>query len=139
VINLFTVLSIPVLLGAAAYLASKRIRWRPKPIALEAKPLLRDVNPPDALPGIAIEEPKGVRGTFIWLVSAIAAKLGLVLGKSQTIREWLKDVGSKLDKPVLGLVERLSLVYERWLYDAPVKPNDSVARGLYGMLKEFLG
>jgi hypothetical protein len=139
VINLFTALSIPVLLGAAAYLAAKRIRWRPRPIPLEAKPLLRDVNPPDAMPGIPIEEPKGIRSIFIRLVSVVAAKLGLVLGKSQTIREWLKDVGSKLDKPVLSLVESLSLAYERWLYDAPAKSNDRLARVLYGMLKEFLG
>ncbi|MCX6656170.1 MAG: hypothetical protein NTY03_13785 [Candidatus Bathyarchaeota archaeon] len=139
VINLFTVLSIPVLLGAAAILAAKRIRWRPRPISLEAKPVLRDANPPDAMPGIPIEEPKGIRSIFIRLVSVVAAKLGLVLGKSQTIREWLKDVGSKLDKPVLSLVESLSLAYERWLYDAPAKSNDRLARVLYGMLKEFLG
>ena len=139
VINLFTVLSLTVLLGAAAYLTAKRIMWRPKPMSIKAKPLLRDVNPPDAMPRTPIEEPKGIRGTFIWLVSTVAEKLGLALSRNQTIREWLKDVGSKLDGPVLGLVERLSLTYECWLYDTPVKPNDRVARDLYGKLKEFLG
>ena len=75
---------------------------------------------------------------YLRAVKLISQITGKSMFSSQTIREYLGAVGDSLGRSVYRVFERLSLLYERWLYGVPVKPNLKLIRRLLSKFKDVL-
>jgi hypothetical protein len=140
VINLFTVISLPILLGGAAYLASKKIHLTHRPVNLKPPPLIDKVRS-QVQPASTTDpatRPEGLRGVFAWAVSVVCERFDGVMGRNMTIREWLASIRGRLDGPLYVLVERLSLLYERFLYRGSDESGEHESSGIYERIRDLL-
>jgi hypothetical protein len=58
---------------------------------------------------------------------------------SQTIREYLTTITTKLDIRLLSIFERFSIAYEKWLYDRPGATRSSARYLISKLFKNIKG
>lgn len=111
VVNVVTLFCAPVFLGAAVFYVLQRNR--------DAGFVASKV---DALDVSLVGSPSdmssrgGFEGLYLRALGAIALLSEVVIRPSNTIREYLALISGKVSAGIFSVFERLSLLYERWVY-----------------------
>ncbi len=139
VINSFTLVGVPLIIGAAAFIVARRIRLKPRPKSEPKIPQATNPSPTTTSPHIRVdEEPRDLTSIFNWVAKQVDSRFATAMGDSMTIREWLESLKGKVDSPLYGSVERLGLMHERSIYGKPHEEDSTEAKSLLAKIREFL-
>ncbi len=105
---------------------------------VEAIPVEAEITALVSEPDLVEVEPIGLSESYYLAVELITGYSGVELTGSATLREHLANVKNSVADSVYNVFERLSLLYEKWLYGPPEVPQDEAAKSLYKQIKEFL-
>ena len=111
VVNLVTLFCAPVFLGATVFYVLQRNR--------DAGFVASQVDVVDSsLVGSNSELSSrgGFEGLYLRALGVIALISEVVIRPSNTIREYLALISGKVNAGIFSVFERLSLLYERWVY-----------------------
>jgi hypothetical protein len=124
VVNVVTMFSLPLVLGVVFVNYS---------VALLKKRVEKESTSDDMEYGFEVESvPKaGMAGIFTRALNFVSRVSNITISPSNTIREYLVLVKGRLGSRVFKVFERLSLLYERWIYGhpqtkSPLEPSEKL-------------